>query len=197
MSDTTSQSDIQDVLASIRRLISENGGQMASVEIRQDNGRLVLGPAQRVDTAPATPVRHDEVSSSVDAAIAELEQAVTSGALQLLSSNPAPDSLDPAPAQEPQGARDSAHRLTLSDPEGHAEPERHQGRDQDAGRSAEPNAAHHFDPEDEADAALLREIVADLVRQELQGPLGQKITRSVRMLVHREVNRILAARGLE
>ena len=54
-----------------------------------------------------------------------------------------------------------------------------------------------LDLQAEADAQLLREIVADIVRQELQGPLGERITRSVRMLVRREINRALESRDFE
>lgn len=39
--------------------------------------------------------------------------------------------------------------------------------------------------------AVLREIVLDIVRQELQGALGERITRNVRKLVRREINRVL------
>ncbi|PPB82529.1 hypothetical protein LV82_00465 [Albidovulum inexpectatum] len=169
---------------------------MTAVEVRQGNDRLVLGPAQRVDVSPKRPDSH-EASSSVDAAIAELEQAVASGALQLLSSETSPESRAPATAQDRQDAREDTHRLTLSDPTPMSDSRHASAQGEDPGAPRPDDTTHHFDPEDEADAALLREIVADLVRQELQGPLGQKITRSVRMLVHREVNRILAARGLE
>ena len=74
------------------------------------------------------------------------------------------------------------------------------------------------DAEDEADAALraaeelngdflrgdeaildeetLRELVTDIVREELQGVLGERITRNVRKLVRREIHRALAAQDL-
>jgi len=42
------------------------------------------------------------------------------------------------------------------------------------------------------DEAMLRDMVADIVRQELQGELGERITRNVRKLVRREINRALA-----
>ncbi|WP_147124283.1 hypothetical protein [Shimia ponticola] len=42
------------------------------------------------------------------------------------------------------------------------------------------------------DEAMLRDLVADIVRQELQGELGERITRNVRKLVRREINRALA-----
>jgi len=47
--------------------------------------------------------------------------------------------------------------------------------------------------EDESilDEAMLRDLVAEIVREELQGPMGTRITRNVRKLVRREINLIL------
>lgn len=47
------------------------------------------------------------------------------------------------------------------------------------------------------DEAMLRDMVADIVRQELQGALGERITRNVRKLVRREIHRALAAHELD
>ncbi len=47
------------------------------------------------------------------------------------------------------------------------------------------------------DEESLRELVADIVRQELQGALGERITRNVRKLVRREIHRALTAQELE
>lgn len=47
------------------------------------------------------------------------------------------------------------------------------------------------------DEEALREMVADIVRQELQGALGERITRNVRKLVRREIHRALAAHDLD
>lgn len=46
------------------------------------------------------------------------------------------------------------------------------------------------------DEAMLRDMVSDIVRQELQGALGERITRNVRKLVRREIHRALAAHEL-
>ena len=56
-----------------------------------------------------------------------------------------------------------------------------------------------MDPEDTAflDEAMLRDLVGEIVRQELQGALGERITRNVRKLVRREIHRALAAHELE
>ncbi len=47
------------------------------------------------------------------------------------------------------------------------------------------------------DEETLRDMVSDIVRQELQGALGERITRNVRKLVRREINRVLAAQDFE
>lgn len=52
------------------------------------------------------------------------------------------------------------------------------------------------DDTSEIDEAMLREMVSDIVRQELQGALGERITRNVRKLVRREIHRALAAHDL-
>ena len=46
------------------------------------------------------------------------------------------------------------------------------------------------------DEAALRDVVRSMIRDELQGPLGERITRSVRKLVRAEVNRALVARDI-
>ena len=47
------------------------------------------------------------------------------------------------------------------------------------------------------DEDALRDIVSEIVRQELQGALGERITRNVRKLVRREIHRALASQQLE
>lgn len=54
-------------------------------------------------------------------------------------------------------------------------------------------------PEEEQliDEEALRDLVSEIVRQELQGALGERITRNVRKLVRREIHRALTAQELE
>ncbi len=47
------------------------------------------------------------------------------------------------------------------------------------------------------DEAALRAMVSEIIRQELQGTLGERITRSVRKLVRREIARAVASRDFE
>ncbi|EEB84877.1 hypothetical protein [Roseobacter sp. GAI101] len=52
-------------------------------------------------------------------------------------------------------------------------------------------------PEEFLDEAMLRDLVSEIVRSELQGVLGERITRNVRKLVRREIHRALTAQDLE
>ncbi len=47
------------------------------------------------------------------------------------------------------------------------------------------------------DEEALRDMVGEIVRQELQGALGERITRNVRKLVRREIHRALMSKGIE
>lgn len=46
------------------------------------------------------------------------------------------------------------------------------------------------------DEEMLRDLVTEIVRQELQGSLGERITRNVRKLVRREIQRALTSRDM-
>ncbi|MDA3858349.1 MAG: hypothetical protein PF480_08980 [Roseovarius sp.] len=47
------------------------------------------------------------------------------------------------------------------------------------------------------DEEALRDMVSEIVRQELQGALGERITRNVRKLVRREIHRALASQDMD
>ncbi|EEW25942.1 hypothetical protein [Rhodobacter ferrooxidans] len=55
-----------------------------------------------------------------------------------------------------------------------------------------------FDQDDSVlDEEVLRELVRDIIREELQGTLGERITRNVRKLVRVEINRALSSREFD
>ncbi|WP_460274726.1 hypothetical protein [Celeribacter sp. ULVN23_4] len=54
-----------------------------------------------------------------------------------------------------------------------------------------------YSDEDIMDEDALRDLVAQVIREELQGELGQRITRNVRRLVRREVQQALSLRDFE
>lgn len=71
--------------------------------------------------------------------------------------------------------------------------------------ATDPQPAREFAPKDDffveaesvIDEDMLRDLVSDIVRRELQGSLGERITRNVRKLVRREIHRALSARDLD
>mgnify|MGYP001791026682 FL=1 len=72
-------------------------------------------------------------------------------------------------------------------------------RPEDAAPDAKNDTFEAFVTEDDAmlDEDALRDMVSELVRQELQGALGARITRNVRKLVRREIHRIMDSKDFE
>jgi len=54
-----------------------------------------------------------------------------------------------------------------------------------------------FGADEYLDEEMLRDLVSEIVRSELQGALGERITRNVRKLVRREIHRALTSQDLE
>lgn len=103
--------------------------------------------------------------------------------------------VEPAtPAEPEQAGADIAEVAMPPEPEPEAQPD-----DLGLGETAEDTAAQGlFDGEElRLDEEKLREIVRDIIREELAGTLGERITRNVRKLVRVEINRALAAREFE
>ncbi len=103
-----------------------------------------------------------------------------------------------APADSEQAADD-----LLADDAIEPEPQHDQNAPDDTGRGAEVEdlgeSPFSF-PDDEVsivDEEMLREIISDVVRQELQGEMGKRITRNIRKLVRREIRIALATDELE
>ncbi len=108
-----------------------------------------------------------------------------------------------------EGLRDRLHDIAADKPE---TDDRH---DTDSARrppTAEPSETIDYHPSDDdprdeislldedetvIDEEILRDMVSEMVRQELQGELGDRITRNVRKLVRREIQRALASREFE
>ena len=65
-------------------------------------------------------------------------------------------------------------------------------RDENLGQAAQGGAVPYARTLREmVDTDAFREMVAQVIREELQGTLGERITRNVRKLVRREINRAL------
>jgi cell pole-organizing protein PopZ len=86
------------------------------------------------------------------------------------------------PLQEPS----PAERMTETHPQ-----TLDAGQDPDLGELLDDPAPDYIDAE------ALRDMIRDILRQELQGPLGERITRNVRKLVRAEIHRALATRDFD
>ncbi|MFC6637417.1 hypothetical protein GV827_17645 [Sulfitobacter sp. JBTF-M27] len=91
-----------------------------------------------------------------------------------------------------------------TEPESQVFPENTESRSAAAPETSSTDRSENVDlgrdlSEDEQliDEEALRDLVSDIVRQELQGALGERITRNVRKLVRREIHRALTAQDLE
>jgi len=73
----------------------------------------------------------------------------------------------------------------------------HLERSEDATPESEDAADDWQLESDVLDEDALRDMVSEIVRQELQGALGERITRNVRKLVRREIHRALASQEFE
>jgi hypothetical protein len=158
MSEAMTNSEIEDVLSSIRRLVAQDA--------KPPVDRLVLTAEHRV--APAEPP-------------VELPDAPAIEAVRTVTLEPA----GPPPGATPQppgtDSPDSAARVDAEHPEA----------------AAAPRERVPAEPEDTLiDEAELARLIARLVREELHGQLGEKITLQVRKLVRAEIARALDERNL-
>ncbi|MEM8577168.1 MAG: hypothetical protein AAGF60_04905 [Pseudomonadota bacterium] len=267
------QSDVEDVLSSIRRLVSEDKRPVAEVPAEPVPDRLVLTPALRVAEAvppveeaeepviepldateafvpneywmapPPEPeaelddyVAEDEATGDAvdehdtpDGDVAEddatddpVEEAVEAALEQSVPDEDESDAVSDATDEpEAQGlASDNlsekiaALEAVIARRDEQFEPD-DVGADAYAGTDAgqmewedvppeadevsdRPTGPEIFSSdEDVLDEDALRDLVADIVREELQGALGERITRNVRKLVRREIHRALAAQDLD
>jgi len=147
-----------------------------------------LEPLQWADTDPAEPTT-DAVAEPLAEADETAEPTATPVA-QMDSPTAEAEPRQPDPQPEP---------LVLSEPAqaSPADPATADGASQIAEQAVTDVAMDQLGAEDSIlDEESLRELVADIVRAELQGALGERITRNVRKLVRREIQRALSAQDL-
>lgn len=216
MSDPMTNMEIEDVLSSIRRLVSEDHRlpPRVAVKVELPADKLVLTPALRIvpesrPTLPAPEIAVPEPSvesaPSHEAAAAVMEAALSTSAEDWEPDGSEAPAIDWTVEWEVGPASETAKVATVefssvrSDvpvTESEQEPE----------AQAEPLLDDELDPladldeglaEPLVDEEMIRDIVRQVLREELQGTLGERITRNVRKLVRAEINRALAARDLE
>jgi len=199
MADISNSPDVDQVLASIRRLVGEGGGAAR-------RKRLVLTPALRVPPEPGEDA--PEPSSRGQAVLGSSgPPAEPEGGTARPGARMATLVLEETALLEKRIAELEA--VVASHDAGWDEEEdgRWAGeaaRPAASGTRPDPAAAGavedrqlRFGADLPADDARLRAMVAEIIEEELKGALGERITRTVRKLVHREIKRVLAARDLE
>ncbi len=279
MSEPMSAGEIEDVLSSIRRLVSEELRPLARVVRVEPDEKLILTPALRVVSSAGPIVAAPDRKSAVVTLVADalggsavfegetgdpepqvasapmawnvepddedddqdvrridgfVFQSRQNGATQGLSPWPPKGVVaDPAeyegevlqptapPAQDDEGwAQDGpadiedtgdTNYLDALDSSADADPDwvdlaeaeviaglsaqaADLGAETDIDDRAEPSLFAH---DVQFDETVLRDLVRDLIRQELQGALGERITRNVRKLVRVEVARALSLHDFE
>ncbi|MFY9240374.1 MAG: hypothetical protein WAO78_16155 [Roseovarius sp.] len=238
MSDPVTNVEIEDVLSSIRRLVSneerprkaqDDAPAKDEEKAEPEADKLVLTPFFRVDdnedtqqkdtqpedaelddtqsddTQSAVTEAEDDAPATVDVQIDTTDDAYFGGPGAAVpwedyepdadGANSDDDSAEAKPA-DPEPApklREVTPPAPVDDiPENFVAEEPRQTDEEtsfDAGLLGEAD--------DILDEDALRDLVADIVRQELQGALGERITRNVRKLVRREIARALASQDLD
>ena len=213
MSDPVANVEVEDVLSSIRRLVSEDSrpSMKTATPVTLSADRLVLTPALRVEDHQNEDVGAVEPTGqawSEFGAGPEDQDA-------MLVDRSENDSDATTDVYEPEYAEDVQDHYERPQEETHEVPEAPSMKSDDVGSDSdaynaegdnaetvevdvEPQQATSSHVLDELlDENALRDIVRETVREELQGALGERITRNVRKLVRREIHRALAAQELE
>ncbi|SDH63993.1 hypothetical protein [Alloyangia pacifica] len=138
----------------------------------------------------------DEVAAETDASapLADLNEPEAAAQETLEAVDP-----EPAPARRPvKILRNPVWQRSQSNLRNDTPEERRPLRDAPVADEQAPNDAVLGDALPTGlDEARLRQLVAEVVREELQGALGERVTRNVRKLVRRELQRILASEELD
>jgi hypothetical protein len=209
MTEAMSRREIEDVLSSIRRIVSHDVPAQGPEAPQPDlNEKLILTSALRVEDVAVqqddAPVQALTESSDADAqalpmpATSVEESAVVPSLLGRIAtaSRTPPLVLEGAPAPE-QGQPDPEDDLhaSLEDRAMEATLARLEAVLANSVQPAKAKPASENASGDQIiDEGVLYQLVAHIVRQELQGELGEKITRNIRKLVRSEVARELELR---
>ncbi|QCO54910.1 hypothetical protein EOK75_03385 [Pseudorhodobacter turbinis] len=217
MSEPMSSGEIEDVLSSIRRLVTEDLRPAAPSPSEEPVGKLLLTPALRVVSgepvepsrqparpkakSPAAEEPQTQAQADMARVLSEIRAAVA-GTHQEWEPENGDGPMAPVSWQAPEWV-----------PEAEVVPPKGDGRratEKEIADAAEAAAVAEITARMAAEAApadagqlggiddkVLRDLVRDLIREELSGSLGERITRNVRKLVRAEINRAITARNLD
>ena len=172
MSGSTEQKAADELLSSLKRIVSEEPS-------KNEGAKLILTPLQRVglDPKPCAP-RPLVLSHSLEAKVTQLEEIIARTDDEW----------------EPDGVDDSdyAGGVTATlDWERVADAARDEFDKTVSQVIDEPVVRTDVEALNDEELDALREIVAKIVREELKGHLGEKITAKIRQMVQREIKAAL------
>lgn len=214
MSEPTTSVDIEDVLTSIRRLVSEeeHDAVLDQVAPARSADRLVLTPALRVtgtesaDTPDAAPAEDNaSVDEDADAPVLKRTSVFARPIKQKISEISAAVNRSVDDYEPEEGDVFGLGRTPLPWAESHPNDPLSGDTDdaEDAYLNGEAFDDDMLDDQSGEETGLtainedmLRAMVVQIVREELQGEMGERITRNVRKLIRREINRALAIQDL-
>jgi hypothetical protein len=222
MANAVSQHEAGDVLSSVKRLVGETKTEDHMKAAPNAFDKLVLTPQFRVAEPEVLTLRAEDAVEDVETSEAPLvlsnklrERRLQRTDVSELTAKIA--ALETAIAKtvdqwEPDGTGRDAYAGTQSPSMPWQDDIELDATGTPAQTAAVTEAAETVEPPvleraeealDEAveeqliDEEVLRSIVVEIVRSELQGALGERITRNVRKLVRREIHRALVAKSLE
>lgn len=166
---------------------------------------FIFGTVRDKDALPDEPALDEAADSPLQARLGAVEAALESS----------DEAYEPEEADDGDYAGTSTAELNWTEddaepqsepqlePRAEAEPEAapvlNADPSEEGGQEADEieNLLHESEPVMALDEAVLEEMVAEIVRRELQGVLGERITRNVRKMVRREIQRALALQEFE
>ena len=186
MSEKTN-TDLMDVLASLKKIVTDEGETPREVAVSGVGGKLILAPSQRLtDDASDYEIRIEEM---LKAKISLLEEMIKDKVdlwerVSVGRDGYAGSAVRVAPLEEIADA-------ALGEPSGYVS----DVTDEDYSIKNEVEAVDRGENDIEdasvpplsVDLEKLRPMVADIIRTELRGVLGQKITANIRSMVRREI----------
>ncbi|MEE4120260.1 MAG: hypothetical protein V2I65_14730 [Paracoccaceae bacterium] len=183
-----------------------NGAQNGAAEARldaQSAAEASAGQASGADTAaPDHTALHDDPNGEPQDSLQQLAaDTAPAGSGALEDADTPPDDEGPLAPDPDTGQRMAAGALDgakqgqgMSEP-GAMDPEKAPVRPDATGSAAPFNL--FGDEEGAIDEAALRAVVAEVVRDELKGALGERVSRNLRALVRREIARALTPGDIE
>ncbi len=172
---------------------NDNGGDAATGQSGGDSS--IAGPAKAADAGEGSR------SSVLSEKIAALETAI--GRIPDRWEPDTPDADEYSGTSAPAMAWEDDVQRDATGARLGPETEEAEGNDAEAAtvapeaKAAESDAFEFSSDDQLIDEEALRDLVSEIVRAELQGALGERITRNVRKLVRREIHRALTAQDLE